>query len=324
MVQPRHEIDAHQHFWRYDPVEYALDRRLDAGAAARFHCPRTLQREMRAAGVRAQHRRAGAADAGGDALAARRSPTRIRSLPASSAGSICSRRRSTRSSKLSRPHRKLVGVRHIVQAEPDGFLIVRTFRRGFARLERFGLTYDILIYARQLPEAVDLRSRVARASASCSITSGSRTSRAAASALAAALRGAGRLSARLVQAVRSGHRSRLAIVDAGAACGRTFETALDCFGPERLMIGSDWPVCTVAGPYARTLAVVEDALAGCSSDERASVLGGTAQHLWNRVRVFMDLTPASATAAPMSRMWSRRPNVRSCLAQSALMSLGVI
>ena len=59
------------------------------------------------------------------------------------------------------------------------------------------------------------------------------------------------------------------------------ETALECFGPERLMIGSDWPVCTLASPYTRTLAVVEDALGGCSSKERASILGGTAQHLWN-------------------------------------------
>jgi L-fuconolactonase len=47
------------------------------------------------------------------------------------------------------------------------------------------------------------------------------------------------------------------------------------------MIGSDWPVCTLASPYTRTLAVVEDALAGCSSKERGSILGGTAQHLWN-------------------------------------------
>ena len=59
------------------------------------------------------------------------------------------------------------------------------------------------------------------------------------------------------------------------------ETALECFGPERLMVGSDWPVCTLASPYTRTMEIVEDALGGCSSKERASVLGGTAQRLWN-------------------------------------------
>jgi L-fuconolactonase len=59
------------------------------------------------------------------------------------------------------------------------------------------------------------------------------------------------------------------------------QTALDCFGPDRLMIGSDWPVCTVAGSYARTMQVMEDALAEYAPAERASVLGGTAQRLWN-------------------------------------------
>ena len=97
------------------------------------------------------------------------------------------------------------------------------------------------------------------------------------------------------------------------------ETALECFGPERLMIGSDWPVCTLASPYMGTLAVVEDALAGCSFE-------GAGQHPRRHsptsvesVGVFMDLMPASATAAPMSRLWD--PAERSpiaCLAQSAI------
>src|SRR6476646_1010582 len=51
-------------------------------------------------------------------------------------------------------HPKLVGVRHIVQAEPDGFLEDERFRRGVGRLGRHGLAYDILIYARQLPAAI--------------------------------------------------------------------------------------------------------------------------------------------------------------------------
>ena len=51
---------------------------------------------------------------------------------------------------------KLLGIRHVVQAEGPGFLAREPFRRGVARLERYGLTYDVLIYARQLPEAADL------------------------------------------------------------------------------------------------------------------------------------------------------------------------
>ena len=52
-------------------------------------------------------------------------------------------------------HPKLVGIRHIVQSEPDGFLLRPAFRRGIACLEQFGLAYDILVYARQLPVAVE-------------------------------------------------------------------------------------------------------------------------------------------------------------------------
>src|SRR6187200_2914309 len=52
-------------------------------------------------------------------------------------------------------HRKLVGVRHIVQAEPDDFLRQEDFRRGVAQLERYGFAYDILIYARQQVAAID-------------------------------------------------------------------------------------------------------------------------------------------------------------------------
>jgi len=48
-----------------------------------------------------------------------------------------------------------------------------------------------------------------------------------------------------------------------------------------LMIGSDWPVCTVASDYARTMAVVVEYLADRPAHERDAVLGGNAQRFWN-------------------------------------------
>ena len=59
------------------------------------------------------------------------------------------------------------------------------------------------------------------------------------------------------------------------------DSALECYGPERLMIGSDWPVCTVAGSYQRTMGVVIDAVGALSAVERAEILGGAAQRFWN-------------------------------------------
>jgi L-fuconolactonase len=59
------------------------------------------------------------------------------------------------------------------------------------------------------------------------------------------------------------------------------DVAFECFGAERLMIGSDWPVCTVAGDYQRTMAVVINYLSQRSSHERDAVLGGNAIRCWN-------------------------------------------
>jgi L-fuconolactonase len=58
------------------------------------------------------------------------------------------------------------------------------------------------------------------------------------------------------------------------------DVAFDCFGAERLMIGSDWPVCTLAADYERTMAVVTDYLADRPPHERDAVCGGTAQRVW--------------------------------------------
>ena len=113
-------------------------------------------------------------------------------------------------------HPKLVGVRHIVQAEPDDFLARPAFRRGIARLEHFGLAYDILVYARQLPA----RDRVCRGlpggSGSCSIISGSRTSRRRHSTSGGGSRSARRAAERVRQAVGAGDGGGLARLDAGA------------------------------------------------------------------------------------------------------------
>jgi L-fuconolactonase len=51
------------------------------------------------------------------------------------------------------------------------------------------------------------------------------------------------------------------------------------------MIGSDWPVCTVAGDYATVMQIVRDAIDGRPAAERDAILGGTACRFWNlRVR----------------------------------------
>ena len=54
------------------------------------------------------------------------------------------------------------------------------------------------------------------------------------------------------------------------------DVVFTAFGPDRLMIGSDWPVCTLAADYATVVGLVLDALAGTPAAEREAVLGGNA------------------------------------------------
>ncbi len=178
-------------------------------------------------------------------------------------------------------HPKLVGVRHIVQSEADDrFLMRPAFLRGIAQLEAFGLAYDLLIYPRHLPCAVEFVSRFERQRfvldhlAKPDIRGGERETWA---------RDLRRLAAYPhVYAKLSGLVTEADWTHWTADQIRPYlDVAFECFGADRLMIGSDWPVCTVAADYARTLDVVREYLSALPSGDRAAVLGGNAQRFWN-------------------------------------------
>ena len=59
------------------------------------------------------------------------------------------------------------------------------------------------------------------------------------------------------------------------------DVALELFGPGRLMFGSDWPVCRLAGEYREVLAAAQATLAGLSANERAAVFGGNAVRFYH-------------------------------------------
>ncbi|GAA3142340.1 hypothetical protein GCM10020001_076550 [Nonomuraea salmonea] len=58
------------------------------------------------------------------------------------------------------------------------------------------------------------------------------------------------------------------------------ETVLEAFGPERVMFGSDWPVCLLAARYDQVVAAADELCAGLSEDERAAVFAGTARRAY--------------------------------------------
>ena len=175
---------------------------------------------------------------------------------------------------------KLAGLRHIVQSEPDDrFLLQPDFLRGITALEEFDLAYDILIYPKHLPVAIEFVQRFPRQRfvldhlAKPPIKSGEISSWA---------KGIGALSASpnvfcklsgLVTEADWKHWTPEHITP-------YLDVAFESFGPERLMIGSDWPVCLVAASYTRAVQVVEDYVCRFSPELQAAVLGGNAARFW--------------------------------------------
>ena len=175
---------------------------------------------------------------------------------------------------------KLVGVRHIVQSEQDErFLLQPDFLRGIAMLEEFDLAYDILIYTRHLPVAAEFVARFPRQRfvldhmAKPPIKSG------ALDAWALGIRelaGFPNVYCKVSGLVTEADWQAWKPADLRPYLDVTFE----CFGPSRLMIGSDWPVCTVAAPYERVMNVVKDYLGKYTASERDAVLGRNAEAFW--------------------------------------------
>jgi L-fuconolactonase len=271
-------IDSHQHFWFYDATEYEW---IDATMAPlqRDFLPQDLKPEMDRAGVAACV-----------AVQVRQSLEETRWLLELAdahpfvAGVVgwVDLQAADADAQLERvaAHRKLVGVRHIVQAEPPQFLDRPRFREGVAHLARHGLTYDILVYARQLPEAIGFARAFPRQPFVLDHLgkpdirgNGLSEWRRHFDELAALPNVTCKLSGLVTEADwRNWTPGQL----------RPYlDAALEAFGPSRLMMGSDWPVCLLAARYDDVVALVRDALAEYSKDEQEQVLGGTAREFFH-------------------------------------------
>jgi L-fuconolactonase len=270
-------IDAHQHFWRYDAAEYEwIDESMTP--LRRDFLPDDLRREMRSAGFDASI-----------AVQTRQSLEETRwllaladehSFIAGVVGWVDLQSDGIDAAIEAVRHPKLVGVRHIVQAEADGFLARPAFTRGIASLERHGLAYDILVYARQLPEAIHFAAAfpdqrlVLDHLGKPDIRAG-------------AFDGWRRHLDRIAELPNVWAKLSGLVTEADwrrwtrGELHRYVDAAFDAFGADRLMIGSDWPVCTVAGTYKDVMDVVTTALERRSAADRDAVLGGTAAKFWN-------------------------------------------
>ena len=175
---------------------------------------------------------------------------------------------------------KLVGIRHQVHDEPDPDWLRRPeVRRGLAAVERAGLGYDLLVRPRELPAALEtvralpnLRFVIDHL-AKPPIRTGEVEPWAE---RLAPFAGLAHVAAKLSGLVTEADWQRWQPVDLRPYVDR----ALAWFGPDRLLFGSDWPVCLLAAPYERVLATARELTAALSPDERARVFGGNAARVY--------------------------------------------
>ncbi|MEU6198507.1 amidohydrolase family protein [Streptomyces sp. NPDC047061] len=170
----------------------------------------------------------------------------------------------------------LRAVRHLVQAEPDsGWLQRPSVERGLRAVAERGLGYDVLIRDHQFDQAVGLAERVPELPlvldhagkppiAKGELADWERDVR--------RLAGHPQVRCKVSGLVTEADHQRWTIDD----IRHVWDVLLTAFGPDRLMFGSDWPVCVLAGGWNRWAATVEELLADCSPAETSAVLADTA------------------------------------------------
>jgi L-fuconolactonase len=171
---------------------------------------------------------------------------------------------------------KLRGFRHIAQSETDDrFLARANFVKGVAQLRTFGFTYDILIYAKQLPAAIELVTRLPE-------------QRFVVDHLAKPEIKSGKTSPWAVQMKELAQNKNVFCKLSGLVTEADWkhwkagdfrpylDVVFDAFGADRLMFGADWPVCLVAATYYQVKQLIEEYVKGFSQSDKEKIFGGNA------------------------------------------------
>ena len=173
-------------------------------------------------------------------------------------------------------HPKFVGVRHVVQDEPDDDFLIRDDKiRGLQVLEKHGVPDDLLFYVKHLKHAKLLGERlpglkmVVDHLAKPEIKDGRLDNWVEDFRAAAACPN---IYCKLSGMITEAHRQEWTADDLRPYV----QEALEHFGPERCMFGSDWPVCLLAGSYQQVVDSLNTALGPISDEDRDQVFGKTA------------------------------------------------
>jgi L-fuconolactonase len=274
-------IDSHQHFWNYSAAEYPWI--APGSALQRDWLPGNLEPLLAAAGLE-----------GSVAVQARQTLDESRWLlnladhyPSIKGVvgwvDLRSPKVEEQLAELSK-HPKFVGVRHVVQDEPDNqFMLGPEFLRGIGRLKSFKLTYDILIYPKQLPAAIALAKKFPEQPFVLDHIAKPLIKKGVLSPWREQIR-------ELAQAPNVYCKVSGMITEADPAQWKPadftpyLDVVFEAFSTDRLMFGSDWPVCLLAGNYARVFELVSQYAGKFPGAARAGLLGDNAARFYRLSR----------------------------------------
>ncbi len=269
-------LDAHQHFWRYNPEEYPW---IPPGSPLqRDWLPEdlaTVQAPHRFAGSIAVQARQTVAESDWLLGIADADP-RIRGV----VGWVDLRHPEVdRDLRRLARHPRFVGVRHVVQDESPDFMLGDEFLRGLRKLPGYGLTYDLLVYPEHLPSAAEVARRIPELRFVLDHIAKPRIRDRRLEPWATLIRELAQL--RNVWCKVSGLVTEADLANWRPEDFRPYlDVVIEAFGPERLMFGSDWPVCLLASGYGRVVEVIEGYMAGMDPLTREAIFGGNAARFY--------------------------------------------
>jgi L-fuconolactonase len=264
-------IDSHQHFWHYSPIEHGW-MSDEMAQLKRDLLPEDLAPLLKSIGVD-----------GCIAVQARQSLEETRWLldlaekHAFIKGvvgwvDLCSTDVQEQLETFA-SHPKLVGVRHILQDEPDDeFMLRPEFMHGVSQLRQLHLTYDLLLYPKHLRAAAQLVQKFPEQPFVLDHIGKPRIAEGVLSPWREDLRDLA--SARNVLCKLSGLVTEAKWNEwKPAEFTPYFDTVVEAFTPERLMVGSDWPVCLLSADYASTMQIAIDYVQQFSPAAQSGILG---------------------------------------------------
>ncbi len=167
---------------------------------------------------------------------------------------------------------KFKAVRHVLQEEPDGYFLRDDFHRGLSLLPAFGLSYDLLIYQRQIPAAIKLLDRQSElpfilnhiAKPEARKGGVDPVWRAAMKELAKRENLIGVKFSGLLTEFPDGEDDMETVI-------AYFRETLEIFGSGNVMFGTDWPVCLLRGSYKNWADIVGSLTQDLSEEERTAI-----------------------------------------------------